>query len=124
MIDLDPEAGAVEPVRAATVVVRSILQSFGVDGFALATGSKGFHVWVPIDGDLSFDEVPLVSRAIAGWRSTADPDGWHIGQIEQRLELDTSPGLQPIPVSSIIEAARKAGVDLDTPHDRFGRTEV
>ena len=66
VIDLDPEAGDVEKVRLATRTIERVLSSFGIVGFVMATGSKGFHVWVPLDGSSGFDDVSLVARAIAG----------------------------------------------------------
>ncbi len=178
IIDLDPEDGDVAAVRAATSAIRSVLNRFDVDGFPLATGSKGFHVWVSLVSGHDFARVSLVSRAIAGlavtehpnsltteflkkdrkgrvfvdwlrngptatvvapfslrprpgapvavplkWEelSTADPGGWRIDSLDDRLGIDTTPGPFDLPVDDIVAAARQAGVDLETPHDRFGR---
>ncbi len=179
IIDLDPEAGDLERVRLATTAVRAKLRSFGVDGFAVATGAKGFHVWVPLVGRQGFDEIAQAARALAGlavlshpddltveflkknrkgrvyvdwlrnnptatvvtpfslrprpgapvavpidWNELdgARPDGWRIGAIDDRLGFRTEIDGQRLPVADIIDAARDAGVDLDTPHDRFGRS--
>lgn len=178
VIDLDPEDGDVAKVRHATSTVRNILSRFGVDGLPVATGSKGFHVWVPLTADLGYDEVALAARAIAGLATAADPDhltteflkrnrsgrvfvdwlrstptatvvvpfslrpragapvavpltwdelgdaeptGWTIGHVDDRLGIETDLAPQALPVDEIVGAARDAGVDLDTPHDRFGR---
>ncbi len=178
VIDLDPEAGDTSGVRAATTAIRDVLRSFGLDGSPVATGSKGFHIWVPLADGHGFDDVSLASRAIAGlavanqpdqltteflkknrrgrvfvdwlrngptatvvvpfslrprpgapvavplaWNELgeADPDGWRLGHIDDRLEQRSDVEPQSLPVSEIVEAARKADVDLDTPHDRFGR---
>ncbi|NNE72128.1 MAG: ATP-dependent DNA ligase [Acidimicrobiales bacterium] len=178
IIDLDPEAGDDGQARDATQLVADVLHEFGIDGFPLATGSKGFHIWMPLDGSLGFEQVSRASRAIAGlvvqrepalltteflkknrkgrvfvdwlrngptatvvvpfslrprpgapvavplrWAelATARPNGWTIGAIEDRLDLDVAVEPQQLPVDEIVAAAREAGVDLDTPHDRFGR---
>lgn len=178
VIDLDPEAGDVAGARFATKSVRDVLQSFGLDGMPVATGSKGFHVWVPLAGAPSFDEVSLVSRAVAGlavadrpeqltteflkkdrkgrvfvdwlrngptatvvvpfslrpragapvavplhWDEldAADPDDWKLGGLDDRLDYYSDIEPQTLPIDDIVAAARTAGVDLDTPHDRFGR---
>jgi len=65
ILDLDPQADDLAGVRFATTAVRELLGEFGLDGFALATGSKGFHVWVPLDGQSSFSEVSRAARALA-----------------------------------------------------------
>jgi bifunctional non-homologous end joining protein LigD len=52
----------------------------------------------------------------------AEPDGWTLGAIADRLALDLRPPAPaPLPVNAIVTAARQAGIDLDTTVDRFGR---
>lgn len=185
VIDLDPEADDLQGVRFAVGAVRSILDEFELGGFVLATGSKGFHVWVALDRQQHFVDVSLASRAIAGlasnrhperltteflkrnregrvfvdWlrntgiatvvapfslraRSSASvavpvrwqelerarPDGWTLADlrdeamVEDRRSIADVTTPQVLQVEAIVAAARAAGVDLDTPHDRFGRT--
>lgn len=176
VIDLDPEDGDVAGARFAAQVVAEELARFSLHGFPLATGSKGFHVWVPISG-ATMAEASEASRALAGiaalrhpekltteflkknrrgrvfidwlrnnptattvvpyslrprtgapvavplrWAelSTAEPDGWTIGSLSDRPSIDRDP--QQLPAEEIVAAARAFGVDLDTPHDRFGRS--
>ncbi|MEM8923083.1 MAG: ATP-dependent DNA ligase [Actinomycetota bacterium] len=183
VLDLDPEDGDVDGARRATLLVGEVLDSFGVTGWPLATGSSGFHVWVRLDGAEGFDRVSLAARAVAGlavnrdpqaltteflkrerrgrvfvdwlraaptatvvvpfslrprpgapvavpltWDElpTTGPDDHRLGAIDDRLDLvadHTAWGGEPggVPVDEIEAAARAAGVDLDTPHDRFGR---
>jgi bifunctional non-homologous end joining protein LigD len=179
IIDLDPADGDVGVVRTATSAIRSVLNRFEIDGFPLATGSKGFHVWVPLVAGHDFAGVWLASRAIAGlavaehpdsltteflkknragkvfvdwlrnsptatvvapfslrprpgapvavpleWHelSTAEPGGWRIDSLDDRLDIVAAIGEFVLPIDDIVGAARDTGVDLDTPHDRFGRT--
>lgn len=178
VIDLDPVEDDVAGVRFATLTIRDLLAEFDVAGFPLATGSKGFHVWVPLDGQLGFDDVSSASRAVGGlaalrypdqltteflkknrggrvfvdwlrnsptatvvapfslrprptapvavplrWSELDDstPEQWTLDALGDRLDLD--PGVEPqiLPANAIVAAAREAGVDLETPHDRFGR---
>lgn len=178
VIDLDPEAGDVAAARHATAVVRDILADHDLSGFPLATGSKGFHVWVPLVAGTPYNEVALASRAVAGlavlaapneltvaflkrargrrvfvdwlrngptatvvapfslrpragapvavplrWEELpdAEPDGWRIGDLGDRLDVSTAMAAQELDVARLASAARAEGVDLDTPHDRFGR---
>ena len=178
VIDLDPVEGDLDGVRFATRVIRELLADFDVVGFPLATGSKGFHVWVPVGGGLGFNDVSTAARALGGlaahrhpeqltteflkknrkgrvfvdwlrngpaatvvapfslrprptapvaaplrWSELTDfaPDRWTLTELGDRLDLDAAVGPQTIPVGPICAAARQAGVDLDTPHDRFGR---
>ncbi len=54
----------------------------------------------------------------------AEPDGWTIDSLGDRLDVDLAIAgqRQVLPVERIVTTARAAGVDLDTPHDRFGRS--
>lgn len=178
IIDLDPEAEDLDGVRFATHALREVLDEFGLEGFALATGSKGFHIWVRLEQGLGYGDVSIATRALAGlavarhpdrltteflkknrrgrvfvdWlrntglatvvvpfslrpRPTAPvavpvrwdeidqvrPDSWTLDSLDDRLTLSLDETPRPLPVDEIIEAAHVVGVDLDTPHDRFGR---
>ena len=178
VIDLDPPEDNAAEVRTATVAVRDILDRFGLDGFPVATGSKGYHVWVPVSADTTMGDAGLAARAVAGlaaaehpdqmtveflkrerggrvfvdwlrngptattvapyslrprpgapvampmrWSELEDstPDRWRLGSIDDRLDATLEVAPQPLPTEAIVDAARAAGVDLDTPHDRFGR---
>lgn len=74
IMDLDPEEGDVDKVRRAAFVVRDVLAGFELEAFVVATGSKGFHLWVPLDGTHTFEAVATAARAIAGLAVLEDPD--------------------------------------------------
>lgn len=177
VIDLDPPEDRAVEVRSATRMVRTILDAHGLRGMPVATGSKGFHVWVPLEAGTTMADAALAARALAGlaaaehpdeltteflkrerqgrvfvdWlrngptattvvpfslRARAgapvamplawdeldhtEPDTWRLGAIADRLTPEVPPP-QELPVAAILDTARRAGVDLDTPHDRFGR---
>jgi len=79
---------------------------------------------------LSIRATPGASVAVAvSWDELADtaPDRWTLGDVDELLQrpslLDLAgPEVHRVPVADIAAAARAAGVDLDTPFDRFGRT--
>ena len=179
IIDLDPEDGEVDAAREATFAVRSVLRRFDLDGFVLATGSKGFHVWIALAPGHDFSRVSMTARSIAGlagsenrdlltteflkknrngkvfvdwlrngptatvvvpfslrprvgapvavpirWDEleSARPDHWRLGSLDDRISVTTTAEQVVLPTEQVVAAARAAGVDLDTPHDRFGRT--
>ena len=74
VLDLDPDADDVAGARHATARVRELLAEFETDAFAVATGSKGFHVWVPLAGKLEYEEVATVARALAELAAIRDPE--------------------------------------------------
>jgi len=63
IVDLEPGPGA-KPgdVRAAARDVGEVLRDLGLEPFAMATGSKGYHVVVPLQRRQDFDEVRAFAR--------------------------------------------------------------
>ncbi len=177
VLDLDPSADGAD-VHEVVLLVGDLLDEFGLFSQPVVTGSKGFHVWIPLDPGATIDSA-LANRALAGlvaarrpdiatteflkkdrggrvfvdwlranrgatvvapfslrattkasvavpveWSEVADvaPDQWTLSEVDDIL---TRPNLserrQTLPVEEIVAAARSAGVDLDTPFDRFGR---
>jgi bifunctional non-homologous end joining protein LigD len=57
LFDLDPSIDDPAVARAATLLVRDLMDELGLRSWVKTTGSKGFHVAVPLDGSASFDEV-------------------------------------------------------------------
>lgn len=65
VIDLDPTEGDLDGARSVTRDVGAVLDSFGVASVPVATGSKGFHVWAPIE-PVPWARASICTRAIAG----------------------------------------------------------
>ena len=57
LFDLDPAADEPEVARAATLAVRDLLAELGLRSWVKTTGSKGFHVAVPLEGGADFETV-------------------------------------------------------------------
>jgi bifunctional non-homologous end joining protein LigD len=57
LFDLDPAADDPAIARAATLEVRDLLAELGLRSWVKTTGSKGFHVAIPLDGTAGFEEV-------------------------------------------------------------------
>jgi bifunctional non-homologous end joining protein LigD len=66
VIDLDPGEGAglAECVEVAGHA-RSLLVGMGLDPVPVTSGSKGIHLYAPLDGRQSSDEVSAVARELA-----------------------------------------------------------
>ncbi|MDE1922156.1 MAG: non-homologous end-joining DNA ligase [Gammaproteobacteria bacterium] len=65
IFDLDPPHEEFEPVRAAAMLVRVLLQDLGLASHLMTTGSRGLHVVVPLDRATEFDTVRAFARAAA-----------------------------------------------------------
>jgi bifunctional non-homologous end joining protein LigD len=74
VMDLDPPEGeAFTPTVRAAALVRDVLLDLGMDGLVKTSGSKGLHIFVPLDGTASVEEVAAATRAIAARAERLDP---------------------------------------------------
>jgi len=66
VLDIDPpiESGFPLVIQAASLV-RQALADVGLVGVAKTSGAKGIHVFVPIDADVTIEDVAAATRAIA-----------------------------------------------------------
>jgi bifunctional non-homologous end joining protein LigD len=74
VFDLDPtEDEDADVLRAASLAVRNLLAELGLPSWVKTSGSKGFHIVVPLDGKSDFDEVSGFANAIATVLIKRDP---------------------------------------------------
>jgi bifunctional non-homologous end joining protein LigD len=57
ILDLDPLQDDIDTLRAATLAVRDLVAELGLTSFMKTTGSKGFHIAVPLNGQSDAGEV-------------------------------------------------------------------
>ena len=57
VFDLDPSRDDVAEVRAAAIGLRNLLEELALPSWIKTTGSKGFHIVVPVDGKTPMDSV-------------------------------------------------------------------
>jgi bifunctional non-homologous end joining protein LigD len=55
LFDLDPSRDDLGELRRAALAVRDLLEELGLDSFVKTSGSKGFHIFVPLDGKTPFE---------------------------------------------------------------------
>jgi bifunctional non-homologous end joining protein LigD len=65
IIDLDPSNDDVEDVRFAARLARELVVEAGLPPFLMATGSRGFHLVIPLRRADGFDDVRAVARGLA-----------------------------------------------------------
>jgi len=51
VFDLDPSAEDPQSLRTAALAVRELLDEFGLPSYVKTSGSKGFHILIPLDGE-------------------------------------------------------------------------
>jgi bifunctional non-homologous end joining protein LigD len=64
IFDLDPSEDALEPLRAAALNVRDLLAELGLPSWIKTSGSKGFHIAVPLDGKSDFGTVARFAHTV------------------------------------------------------------
>ena len=74
VLDLDPPEGSgFAPVVAVARLVRQALTDVGLEGALKTSGAKGLHIFVPVDGEASFEDSAAATRAIAARTEQLDP---------------------------------------------------
>jgi bifunctional non-homologous end joining protein LigD len=74
VFDLDPSDGNFADVRRAARSIGELLDRLGLTPFAMTTGSRGVHVWVPLRRQAGFDEVREFARDVARVMVVRYPD--------------------------------------------------
>jgi bifunctional non-homologous end joining protein LigD len=65
VFDLDPMVDEPDVLRAAALALRDLLDELGLPSWVKTSGSKGFHIVVPLDGKAGFGEVWRFAHAVA-----------------------------------------------------------
>lgn len=84
VFDLDPSDGDFAEVRRAALSVGELLDQVGLARFAMTTGSRGIHVWVPLRSQAGFDEVREFARDLARVAMDRSPDRLTLEPRKQR----------------------------------------
>jgi bifunctional non-homologous end joining protein LigD len=77
VFDLDPSDSGPETlvkVRRATRLVGELLDDLGLTTYLKTTGSRGYHVLVPLRRDLGFDDTRAFARRVAERLVEGEPD--------------------------------------------------
>jgi bifunctional non-homologous end joining protein LigD len=64
VFDLDPSADDPDAVRAAAIDLRDLLDELTLPSWIKTTGSKGFHIVVPLDGRTPVDVVARFANTV------------------------------------------------------------
>jgi bifunctional non-homologous end joining protein LigD len=74
VFDLDPSADEdLDTLRRAALLVRDVLAEIDLPSWVKTSGSKGFHIVVPLDSSLGFDEVSAFAVSVGRVLVARDP---------------------------------------------------
>ena len=74
IFDLDPSKDEPDVLRAAVLALRDLLRELGLASWVKTSGSKGFHVAVPLDGKAGFGDVARFAHGVGTLLVTRDPE--------------------------------------------------
>lgn len=74
VFDLDPSTDDVASVRAAAIGLRDLLKKLGLPSWIKTTGSKGFHIVVPLDGKTPIGQAARFAAAVGTFFVSLAPD--------------------------------------------------
>jgi len=74
VFDLDPSKDDPAAVRAAAIGLRKLLEELGLPSWIKTTGSKGFHIVVPLDGETKMGHVERFASGVGTLFVSHAPD--------------------------------------------------
>ncbi len=74
VFDLDPSVDDFATVRAAAKWLHDFLGELGLVSFVMTSGSRGLHIWVPLDRKSTVEEVVGFASGVARHLVEAHPD--------------------------------------------------
>ena len=76
VFDLDPSADEPDRLRAAALGLRDCLEELGLRSWVKTSGSKGFHIAVPLDGKASYGTVARFAHSVGRRMVERDPENF------------------------------------------------
>jgi bifunctional non-homologous end joining protein LigD len=86
VFDLDPSADDPAVLRTAALALRDLLTKLGLPSWVKTSGSKGFHIVVPLDGTADFEDVARFAHAVGTTLVARDPE--HLTQEFSKADRD------------------------------------
>ena len=74
IFDLDPLENEPDVLRAAALGLRDFLAELGLESWVKTSGSKGFHIAVPLDGKSDYGVVARFAHTVGGAMIKRDPE--------------------------------------------------
>jgi bifunctional non-homologous end joining protein LigD len=119
VFDLDPSQDEPDALRAATLALRDLLVELELPSFVKTSGSKGFHIVVPLSVGLGFDDVSAFALRVAQVLVRRDPDSvtLEFSKAERggRIYLDTGRNGYSATFAAAYAVRARAGAPVSAP---------
>lgn len=86
IIDLDPEEGDIAQVQKAALAMRSLLDDLGLPPLLMTSGSKGYHLVVPLLGAENQANTAELAHGVAAISANRHPDLFTIEFLKKNRE--------------------------------------
>ena len=119
VFDLDPSEDNLDALRTTTIAVRDLLAELGLDSWVKTSGSKGFHVVVPLDGKTGFEQVTAFAYAAAAFLVQRYPENMTLEFIKAdrgaRLYVDVGRNVPGATFAAPYAVRPKPGAPISAP---------
>ena len=120
IFDLDPaNEDDLDTLRAAALQVRGLLDDLGLPSWIKTSGSKGFHIAVPLNGKSDFGEVARFAHTVGRVLVSRDPDNltqeFHKVDRAGRILVDTGRNGYSATYAATYTVRAKPGAPVSAP---------
>jgi len=119
VFDLDPSRDDADEVRGAAAGLRDLLDSIGLTSWVKTSGSKGFHIIVPLDGKSKTGEVErfasLVGRVFVSLAPNHLTQEFSKADRKGRIYVDTGRNGYSATFAAAYTVRAKAGAPVSAP---------
>ena len=119
VFDLDPSIDDAVMLRDAALALRALLEELGLPSWLKTSGSKGFHIVVPLDGSAQVGEVSRFSQAIGRILAHRDPDHLTLefSKVDRgrRVYIDTGRNEYHATFAAVYAVRPKPGAPVSAP---------
>jgi len=119
VFDLDPADDDQHRLRSATLLLRAVLDELGLSSWVKTSGSKGFHIAVPLDGGADYGHVASFAHRVGELLVRRDPENltreFHKVDRGGRILVDTGRNEYSATFAATYAVRAKPGAPVSAP---------
>ena len=119
VFDLDPSEDRPDGLRAAALALRDLLAELGLKTWVKTSGSKGFHIVVPLDREAGYGDVARFADRVGRLLVSRHPDGltqeFHKVDRGGRILVDTGRNGYSATFAAAYAVRAKPGAPVSAP---------
>ena len=119
IFDLDPSQDDAATLRSGALALRDLLDELGLPSWVKTSGSKGFHIAVPLDRKGETGEVAGFAHAVGAALVRRDPDlftqEFYKADRKQRILIDTGRNGYSATFAAVYAVRARPGAPVSAP---------